>query len=91
MTDDKQDGESKRPAPRSRSWFDSPDSPDMTALHAERYLNYGLSLDKLQWSHPIIGIAQGGDLVRTILSRRSGKIIRFRSFKFLRLNNLYYK
>jgi dihydroxy-acid dehydratase len=64
VTDDKQDGGSKRPALRSRSWFDNPDNPDMTALYVERYLNYGLSLEELQSNRPIIGIAQtGSDLV----------------------------
>ncbi len=64
MTDDKQDSGSKRPALRSRSWFDNPDNPDMTALYVERYLNYGLSLEELQSNRPIIGIAQtGSDLV----------------------------
>ena len=64
MADDKQDGGSKRPALRSRSWFDNPDNPDMTALYVERYLNYGLSLEELQSNRPIIGIAQtGSDLV----------------------------
>jgi len=64
VADDKQDGGSKRPALRSRSWFDNPDNPDMTALYVERYLNYGLSLEELQSNRPIIGIAQtGSDLV----------------------------
>lgn len=64
MADDKQDGGSKRPGLRSRSWFDNPDNPDMTALYVERYLNYGLSLEELQSNRPIIGIAQtGSDLV----------------------------
>ena len=64
MADDKQDGGSKRPVLRSRSWFDNPDNPDMTALYVERYLNYGLSLEELQSNRPIIGIAQtGSDLV----------------------------
>ena len=49
---------------RSRSWFDNPDNPDMTALYLERYLNYGLSVEELQSDRPIIGIAQtGSDLV----------------------------
>ncbi|QWC58241.1 dihydroxy-acid dehydratase [Erythrobacter sp. 3-20A1M] len=49
---------------RSRSWFDNPDHPDMTALYLERYLNYGLSIEELQSDRPIIGIAQtGSDLV----------------------------
>ena len=64
VVDDKQDGGSKRPVLRSRSWFDNPDNPDMTALYIERYLNYGLSLEELQSNRPIIGIAQtGSDLV----------------------------
>jgi dihydroxy-acid dehydratase len=45
---------------RSRAWFDNPDNPDMTALYAERYLNYGISLAELQSGRPIIGIAQTG-------------------------------
>jgi dihydroxy-acid dehydratase len=53
-----------RPALRSRAWFDNPSNPDMTALYVERYLNFGLSLEELQSSRPIIGIAQtGSDLV----------------------------
>ncbi len=49
---------------RSRAWFDNPDSPGMTALYLERYLNYGLTRDELQSNRPIIGIAQSGsDLV----------------------------
>src|SRR3569623_854106 len=45
---------------RSRAWFDNPDNPDMTALHLERYLNFGLSLEELRAGRPIIGIAQTG-------------------------------
>jgi dihydroxy-acid dehydratase len=45
---------------RSRAWFDNPDSPDMTALYLERYLNYGLTMDELQSDRPIVGIAQTG-------------------------------
>jgi len=45
---------------RSRSWFDNPHNPDMTALYLERYLNYGLTLEELQSGKPIIGIAQTG-------------------------------
>ncbi|MGO9173284.1 MAG: IlvD/Edd family dehydratase [Rhodomicrobium sp.] len=49
---------------RSRAWFDNPDSPGMTALYLERYLNYGLTRDELQSNRPIVGIAQtGSDLV----------------------------
>lgn len=50
----------KRPALRSRAWFDNPDNIDMTALYLERYLNYGLTIDELQSGKPIIGIAQTG-------------------------------
>lgn len=45
---------------RSRAWFDNPANPDMTALYLERYLNFGLSVEELQSSRPIIGIAQTG-------------------------------
>jgi dihydroxy-acid dehydratase len=45
---------------RSRAWFDDPADPGMTALHLERYLNYGLTLTELQSGKPIIGIAQTG-------------------------------
>ncbi len=45
---------------RSRTWFDNPDNPDMTALYLERYLNYGLTRKELQSDKPIIGIAQTG-------------------------------
>ena len=29
---------------RSRSWFDDPSNPDMTALYLERYTNFGISV-----------------------------------------------
>ncbi len=45
---------------RSRSWFDDPSNPDMTALYLERYTNFGLSVEELQSQKPIIGIAQSG-------------------------------
>ena len=45
---------------RSRSWFDNPANPDMTALYLERQLNYGLTVEELQGGKPIIGIAQTG-------------------------------
>ena len=45
---------------RSRSWFDDPSNPDMTALYLERYTNFGISVEELQSSKPIIGIAQSG-------------------------------
>ncbi|QGN54152.1 IlvD/Edd family dehydratase [Novosphingobium sp. Gsoil 351] len=53
-------GAVEAPRLRSRSWFDNPANPDMTALYLERYLNFGLSRDELQSSRPIIGIAQTG-------------------------------
>ncbi|WP_157218609.1 IlvD/Edd family dehydratase [Flavisphingomonas formosensis] len=53
-------GQTDRPKLRSRAWFDNPDSPDMTALYLERYLNYGLSIEELQSDRPIVGIAQTG-------------------------------
>jgi len=45
---------------RSRAWFDNRADPGMTALHLERYLNFGLTLEELQSDKPIIGIAQTG-------------------------------
>ncbi len=45
---------------RSRSWFDDPTHPDMSALYIERYTNFGLSVAELQSNRPIIGIAQTG-------------------------------
>jgi dihydroxy-acid dehydratase len=45
---------------RSRRWFDDPSNPDMTALYLERYTNFGISIEELQSSRPIIGIAQTG-------------------------------
>jgi dihydroxy-acid dehydratase len=45
---------------RSRAWFDNPESPGMTALHIERYLNFGLTVEELRSNKPIIGIAQTG-------------------------------
>ncbi len=45
---------------RSAAWFDNPERPDATALHLERYLNYGLTVEELQSGKPIIGIAQSG-------------------------------
>jgi dihydroxy-acid dehydratase len=45
---------------RSQRWFDDPEDPGMTALYAERYLNFGLTRGELQSGKPIIGIAQTG-------------------------------
>ena len=45
---------------RSQAWFDNAANIGMTALYLERYLNFGLSLDELRSSRPIIGIAQTG-------------------------------
>ena len=45
---------------RSQRWFDDPEDPGMTALYAERYLNFGLTRGELQSGKPVIGIAQTG-------------------------------
>src|SRR3569833_1144784 len=45
---------------RSRACFDDPRNADMTALHLERYMNFGLTLTELQSGRPIVGIAQTG-------------------------------
>ena len=49
---------------RSREWFDVPDDPSTSAIHIERYTNFGISTKELRSGKPIIGIAQtGSDLV----------------------------
>jgi dihydroxy-acid dehydratase len=49
---------------RSRYWFNDPSDPGATALHIERYTNFGLTAAELRSGKPIIGIAQtGSDLV----------------------------
>ena len=45
---------------RSSDWFNDKTNPVMTALYLERYLNYGLTVEELQSSRPVIGIAQTG-------------------------------
>jgi len=58
---------SKRVTPeelRSRHWFNDPSDPGATALHIERYTNFGITAGELRSGKPIIGIAQtGSDLV----------------------------
>ena len=54
----------KKPRLRSREWFDIPGDPSATALHIERYTNFGIGAAELRSGKPIIGIAQtGSDLV----------------------------
>ncbi|MBT6275506.1 MAG: dihydroxy-acid dehydratase family protein [Chromatiales bacterium] len=49
---------------RSRYWFNDPSEPGATALHIERYTNFGITAGELRSGKPIIGIAQtGSDLV----------------------------
>ena len=49
---------------RSREWFNISGDPSATALHVERYTNFGISSEELRSGKPIIGIAQtGSDLV----------------------------
>jgi dihydroxy-acid dehydratase len=56
--------EKTEPRLRSREWFDIPGDPSATALHLERYTNFGISVAELRSGKPIIGIAQtGSDLV----------------------------
>jgi dihydroxy-acid dehydratase len=45
---------------RSEHWFNNPKNPGMTAIYAERFLNFGMTLAELQAGKPIIGIAQTG-------------------------------
>ncbi|BBO30147.1 dihydroxy-acid dehydratase (plasmid) [Alteromonas sp. I4] len=50
----------KKKALRSESWFNDHAKMDQTALHLERYLNFGLTPEELQSGRPIVGIAQTG-------------------------------
>ena len=55
---------SDKPRLRSRAWFDDLSDAGATALHVERYTNFGISAAELRSGKPIIGIAQtGSDLV----------------------------
>ena len=45
---------------RSQLWFHDLGDPDNTALHIERYMNFGITREELQSGSPIIGIAQSG-------------------------------
>lgn len=45
---------------RSKNWFNIEGDPANSALYAERYGNYGLTLEEIQ-EKPIIGIAQTGN------------------------------
>ena len=54
----------KNPRLRSQEWFNIPGDPSTTALHIERYTNFGIQAEELSSGKPIIGIAQtGSDLV----------------------------
>ncbi len=56
--------EIKRGELRSRQWFNDSGEPGSTALHIERYTNFGMTPKELRSGKPIIGIAQtGSDLV----------------------------
>ncbi|MGI9332408.1 MAG: IlvD/Edd family dehydratase [Gammaproteobacteria bacterium] len=53
-----------KPELRSRAWFGDMTEPGATALHIERYTNFGITAKELRSGRPIIGIAQSGsDLV----------------------------
>lgn len=45
---------------RSQLWFHDLGDPDNTAIHIERYMNFGITRGELQSGSPIIGIAQSG-------------------------------
>ncbi len=45
---------------RSKTWFDDPSDPGMTALYIERYMNWGVTRAELQSGKPMIGIAMTG-------------------------------
>ena len=48
------------PRLRSQLWFHDLGDPDNTAIHIERYMNFGITRGELQSGSPIIGIAQSG-------------------------------
>ena len=50
----------KKPRLRSRAWFDDLTDAGATALHVERYTNFGISAAELRSGKPIIGIAHYG-------------------------------
>ncbi|GAB3705125.1 IlvD/Edd family dehydratase [Mariniluteicoccus flavus] len=52
--------EDQAPTLRSRGWFADPADATSSALHVERFLNYGLTPEELTSGRPIIGIAQSG-------------------------------
>lgn len=45
---------------RSSAWFNFRDSPEMTVIYIERFLNYGMTREELMSGRPMIGIAQSG-------------------------------
>ncbi|KAG9774856.1 putative dihydroxy-acid dehydratase, partial [Aureobasidium melanogenum] len=45
---------------RSARWFNDKSNPEMSALYADRYMNYGLTEEEMMSGKPIIGIAQSG-------------------------------
>jgi xylonate dehydratase len=45
---------------RSEIWFNDLNDPGETAIHIERFSNFGITRQELQSSRPIIGIAQSG-------------------------------
>ena len=67
---------------RSAQWFSRDDDKAMSALYADRYMNYGLTTAELLSGKPIIGIAQSGsDLSpcnqhHTVLAKRVREGIR---------------
>jgi dihydroxy-acid dehydratase len=67
---------------RSDQWFNREDDRAMSALYADRYMNYGLTTEELLSGKPIIGIAQSGsDLApcnqhHTVLAKRVREGIR---------------
>ena len=44
----------KRKNLRSKEWFDNPKDPGLTALYLERYLNYGLKKEDLQFKKDLL-------------------------------------
>ncbi len=51
---------SHAPTFRSENWFSNGTEPALSALYADRYLNFGLTTEELMSKKPVIGIAQSG-------------------------------
>ena len=51
---------------RSQDWFDNEERIDMTALYLERFMNYGLTADKLALAKPDAIVMHPGPMNRGV-------------------------